>query len=94
MKLSMNFLPKHVRPTRFWRSRIVTTLFALHAVLLTSTRVLACTPVGYLVLHAEDENKDRNQPFDLTLTSSGQAHAHLYIQMMNRFQRGQAAIVL
>jgi hypothetical protein len=63
-------------------------LFAFHSVLFTSVCVSsACTPVAYLFRHAEDKNQDKSAPFDVTLSSSGLAHADLYIEMMNKFQQ-------
>ncbi len=46
-----------------------------------------CKPVAYLFRHAEDLNQDKQHPFDVTLSTSGQAHAQLYIEMMKQFQQ-------
>jgi hypothetical protein len=47
----------------------------------------ACTPVAYLFRHAEDENQAKSGPYDLTLSTSGVAHADLYIEMMRNFHQ-------
>lgn len=45
----------------------------------------ACTPVAYLFRHGEDENQTKTGPFDVTLSTSGSAHANLYIGMIDKF---------
>jgi hypothetical protein len=63
-------------------------LFAFHSVFFASAGVTsACTPVAYLFRHAEDENKSKTDPFGLTLTAAGVAHADLYIEMLDKFQQ-------
>lgn len=54
---------------------------------LTGTSAAQCTPVAYLFRHAEDLDKPREKPFDVTLSTSGLAHAQLYIEMINKFQQ-------
>lgn len=73
------------------------TTIALHAQALTTTSRLSgvlaaapaeCSPVAYLFRHAEDINNIvKKQPFQVTLAVSGQAHAQLYIEMVNKFQQ-------
>ena len=46
-----------------------------------------CRAVAYLFRHVEDVNKDKQKPFDVTLSTSGQAHAQLYIEMVNKLQQ-------
>ena len=47
-----------------------------------------CNAVAYLFRHAEDLNGiKKTWPFQVTLATSGQAHAQLYIEMMNKFQQ-------
>jgi hypothetical protein len=75
-----------VIPILFMRSIIA--LFAFHWVFFASAGAAsaACTPVAYLFRHAEDQdNPIKKTPFDDTLTPSGDAHAGLYISMMNAF---------
>jgi hypothetical protein len=47
----------------------------------------ACTPVAYLFRHAEDVNQVKSEPYGLTLSTSGVAHADLYIGMIDKFQQ-------
>ena len=66
-------------------------LFAFHSVFFASAGVTsACTPVAYLFRHAEDENKSKTDPFGLTLTAAGEAHADLYIEMLDKFQQDKS----
>jgi len=46
-----------------------------------------CNPVAYLFRHAEDTDQTKEQPFDVTLSTSGLAHAQLYIEMIDKFQQ-------
>jgi hypothetical protein len=88
MKILIESFHKYVRRFRVHLPRTMIALFAFYSVLFTCINVAsACTPVAYLFRHAEDQNRDKSDPFELTLTPSGQAHADLYIGMMNKFQQ-------
>jgi hypothetical protein len=68
--------------------RTTTALFAFHSVFLAGAGAAsACTPVAYLFRHAEDVNQVKSEPFGLTLSTSGVAHADLYIGMIDKFQQ-------
>lgn len=72
--LSKLFLAVSVLPLR----ATMLALFAFHSVFFASAGVTsACTPVAYLFRHAEDENKTKTDPFELTLSPAGVAHADL-----------------
>ena len=60
----------------------------VHSVCLAGVGAAAqCKPMAYLFRHAEDINKVKDNRFDVTLTTSGVAHATLYIEMIGRFQQ-------
>lgn len=67
--------------------QLLATCAVVYSALLTATSAASeCKPVAYLFRHAEDINKDKQSPFDVTLSTSGQAHAQLYIEMIREFQ--------
>src|SRR3954454_3984819 len=67
--------------------RTIIALFAFHAVFLGAGAASACIPVAYLFRHAEDVNQVKSEPYGLTLSTSGVAHADLYIEMMQNFDQ-------
>jgi hypothetical protein len=76
----------------FWAASVLPlktmiALFAFHSVFFTgASAASACTPVAYLFRHAEDKNQAKTDPYGLTLSASGVAHADLYVEMINKFQ--------
>lgn len=69
-----------------WKMACSVLLFCGAAAIASSAQ--QCNPVAYLFRHAEElDGIQKKWPFQVTLATSGQAHAQLYIEMMSKFQQ-------